>query len=105
MRKIKGFAQTSSDDNNGKKEVPNKNNAILVLDEYFKSRHPEPTDNTKETKSTTLEIIDSLSDIYPLAIVTVTDYLFEHGYRLIGDDDDRLRWMIYVDNHPFDSED
>ena len=101
MRKIKGFAQTSSNDNNGKTEVPNKNNAILVLDEYFKSRHPELTDNAKKTKATTLEIIDSLSDIYPLAIVTVTNYLFEHGYRLVDDDDDRLSWLIYVDNHPF----
>ena len=105
MRRINGFAPPSSDDDNNKPDIANKDNAILVLDNYFKSRHPEPTDNTKETKSTTLEIIDSLSDIYPLAIVTVTDYLFEHGYRLIGDDDDRLRWMIYVDNHPFDSED
>ncbi len=81
-------------------------NEVRILDAYFMSRSQYPNksitgeDYIEEDKSTQ-DIIDDLSDMWPLSTKIVTTYMQLHEFGMTTSEDGKVKWAIWRNyNHP-----
>lgn len=75
---------------------------LVLLDNYFASRSPEPKmgitgDSYTPEYKTTEDIYEDLEPINPVSTRLIVLYLRNHGYRLKTVADGTLRWEIWRD--------
>lgn len=75
---------------------------LVLLDNYFASRSPEPKkgitgDSYTPEYKTTEDIYDDLEPINPVPTRLIVLYLRNHDYRLKTVADGTLRWEIWRD--------
>ena len=75
---------------------------LVLLDNYFASRSPEPKmgitgDSYTPEYKTTEDIYEDLAPINPVSTRLIVIYLRNHGYRLKTVADGTLRWEIWRD--------
>ena len=75
---------------------------LVLLDNYFASRSPEPKmgitgDSYTPEYKTTEDIYEDLALINPVSTRMIVIYLRNHGYRLKTVADGTLRWEIWRD--------
>ena len=75
---------------------------LVLLDNYFASRSPEPKmgitgDSYTPEYKTTEDIYEDLEPINPVSTRLIVIYLRNHGYRLKTVADGTLRWEIWRD--------
>lgn len=77
-------------------------NQVSVLDAYFTNRRNLPgknilDDDLIEDPKSTEEIIDELSEMMPLSIRLVADYMMKHEYGFTTSADGIIKWAIWRD--------
>ena len=89
-------------DNEEQRQDPLEGFNLVLLDNYFASRSPEPKkgitgDSYTPEYKTTEDIYEDLEPINPVPTRLIVVYLRSHGYRLKTVADGTLRWEIWRD--------
>lgn len=66
-----------------------------LLDSYFMFRRNLPEQGFIQENKTTATIAYELSDMYNITSETVVEYMLEHGYSTMSEQDGTVRWAIW----------